>query len=159
MLQNDKGQTSEDPYEYFAGPGDVQSWARLFKQLREKVIDLAESNTKTQLVPLEKEATAWAARTAKYAGLVGVGGVEPAILAEGFTWDTTNDELIDQLILESEEAQRLIRVLRNEMGVPGGGEVGTTDDGQGPPISNELKLVALGGLLAGAGWLAYKRYR
>lgn len=158
MLKNDKNHTPEDPYEYFAGPGDVQSWARLFTQLRDKVIDLAESNTKTQLVPLENEAAAWATRTGKYAGLVGVGGVEPAILADGFAWDTTNDELIDQLILESEEAQRLIRVLRNVMGVPGGDDVGTTDDGKALPVSNEIKLVALGGLLAGAGWLAYKRF-
>ena len=146
-LQNDRGGTETEPFKYYAGTGDVKSWARLFKSYWRQVNNLAVTSDD----PLQREqAQLWLEQTQKYAELADESFGFGVVADFGFS---SNEDLIAGLIDVTKEARDWVDLLGGEQGVelptPGGqGEVSSTN--------KELRIFVAGAALAALAWVGYR---
>lgn len=145
-LQNDRGGTESEPYKYFAGTGDVKSWARLFKSYWRQVNNLAITADGVQ----KEQAQLWLEETKKYADLadetLGFGVLQDF----GFT---SNEDLIGGLIDVAKEGREWVTILGGEQGVELPAPGGHGDDGG---TAKEIRLFVGGAVLASLAYIAYR---
>ncbi len=150
QLKNDKGATPDDPWEWYAGVGDVSSWARVLESVRKAVGAQLAMGSGTAAWA---EADNWYSNTERYVSLTNIFSF--ANLPE-FGLQAP-DELVMELISVSLDGEAYLNILREETGTPSpvGGVTGSTagdqakgKDDAGAGTAGAIGLV-LGGLVAG----------
>ena len=153
QLKNDKGATEADPYEWFAGTGDLQSWGRVHKSIRDSVVGVVESSGGH--LPNGPEAASWASHSEKYSNLSNTGlGFE--MLAD-FGFDAMDQAaLVEETIDSAKEGQRLLGILRGQAGIEGEDDSAGAESVQAPAGDTEMFVGgAVVASLLGLAGLAY----
>lgn len=161
-LINNRGNTEHDPCEFVVcTAGDVTSWAALHKGFRDKVVQLLPSMTAG---PLKSEVEGWASESEKYSDLSG--GISSL-------WDfgiTLNADLIEQIISDAKEGRRLLGLMREQLNLPGGEDVGAAEGTEDRDdlmdvlnpfegMTKEIRLFVGGAVLTGLAYGAYRLYK
>ena len=151
MLTNDKGKTESDPYDYFAGGGDVASWGRVHKSISDSVSSVLSSEGE---LPSRGEAVAWVEQGGRYSDLSNVGLGFEGMADFGADW-FNSEGIIKDTIGSAREGERLLGLLRKQAGIPGGSTTGGTDNPPPQPKS-DVKAFVGGAVVLG---LAYGVWR
>ena len=146
-LINDRGGTESEPFKYFAGTGDVKSWARLFKSYWRQVNNLAVTE---EDAAQREQAQLWLENTQKYAELADESFGFGVVADFGFS---SNEDLIAGIIDVTKEGREWVTLLGGEQGV----EL-PTPGGSGEPMgaSKEVRIFVAGAALAALAWVAYR---
>lgn len=150
-MTNDKGKTESDPFDYYAGGGDVASWGRVHKSISDSVSSVLSSEG---AVPSRGEAVAWVGSSGKYSDLSNVGLGFEGMSDFGSDW-FNSEGIIKDTIDSAREGKRLLGLLRKQAGVPGGESTGGTDN-PAPQPKSDVKAFVGGAVVLG---LAYGVWR
>jgi len=151
MLTNDKGNTESNPYDYYAGGGDIASWGRVHKSISDSVSSVLSSEGE---LPSRGEAGAWVEASEKYSDLSNVGLGFEGMADFGADW-FNSEGIIKDTIDSAREGKRLLGLLRRQAGIPGGSTTGGTDNPP-PQPSRDVKAFVGGAVVLG---LAYGVWR
>jgi len=150
---NDKKATEAEPFFIYASNSDVESWGRVHKSINDAVKGMLGTVGAGELASYGP-AQAWSEAGQRYSDLSDLdiqdvlehGGVDLA-------------GMVHETIADAKEGKRLLSELRDQAGVPGGGDTGGggdgSDDGSG---GNELKLFLSGAAVLALGYIGYKNW-
>ena len=154
-LTNDKGATESKPFEWFAGAGDLSSWGRVHKSIRDSVVGVLESSDGQ--LPNGPEAGAWAEASEKYASLA-VPGLGFEMLYDFGTDAIDQEGILLETIASAKEGQRLLGILRQQSGIEGGDDSAGAEHSPLPPTDTSMFVsgAVVAGLLGVAGFAYWK---
>lgn len=158
QLVNDKKQTESEPWNWpWAFTSDVQSWGRVHKAVHDALAGIA-GGSEAASTPNITEAMAWLADSQKYTDLANPGLGFGMILDFGPFDALDPNGLVMETIGSTKEGQRLLAILRSQLNMEGGEEVGGLDNEPAP--QGDVKLFVGGAVVAalayGAWWLNRK---
>lgn len=151
MLTNDKGKTESDPFDYYAGRGDLQSWGRVHKSIRASVGGVL--NSTSQALPNAGEARQWVEVSEKYSDLA-IPGLGFEYLYNFGSDGLDQAAIVEETIDSAKEGQRLLGILRGQAGIEGGEDSSGVDPA--PQPKSDVKAFIGGAVVLG---LAYGVWR
>jgi len=158
QLVNDKKQTESEPWTWpWAFTSDVQSWGRVHKAVHDALAGIA-GGSEAANTPNITEAMAWLADSQKYTDLANPGLGFGMVLDFGPFIAIDPNGLVMETIGSTKEGQRLLAILRSQLNMEGGEDVGGLDNAPAP--AGDVKLFVGGAVVAalayGAWWLNRK---
>lgn len=155
QLVNDKKQTESDPWSWpSAFTSDVQSWGRVHKSVHDSLAGIAAGSEAANTANIT-EVMAWLNASQKYTDLANPGLGFGMILDFGPFDALDQNGLVMETIASTKEGQRLLGILRSQLNIEGGEEVGGLDNEPAP--QGDVKLFMGGAVVAalayGAWWL------